>query len=264
MIDAHIITMIDDQQSLVSAKECIRSIWNTKSLIDAHIYRATLPMSVVDDIKLYLKPYKKQLLLANDTPRYTYPATPDQNRMDFATGLQLNAYRAADIRKVVACSISHMRLWMKCVRAEKPLMVLEHDARFKSRFKFEYLTDHSTNKNPTLDRQSNLNFTKGVIGLNQPLGATRKAKVYDENLTLAGVNRVLSVDGPNDPPFPSGIAGNSAYIIYPEAAKALLDKTAEVGIWPNDAIMCKQLFPWLYHFKPYFTSIQPMPSTTTG
>jgi hypothetical protein len=143
-------------------------------------------------------------------------------------------------------------------------MVLEHDARFKNRFKIEYLTDHTTFKNPTSNPPSKINFTKGVIGLNQAVGATRKSRVYDENLVHCGVNRVLSVDGPNDPPLPSGLAGNSAYIIYPEAAKALLDKTAEVGIWPNDAIMCRQMFPWLYHFKPYFTSVEPMPSTTTG
>lgn len=263
MIDAHIITLINNAQSMKSAKDCIRTIWNTKSEIDANIYRATEPLSVVDDIRLYLKPYKKKLLMANGTPRYTYPVTPDQNRMDFSTGLQLNAYRAADIRKVVACSISHMRLWMKSVRTEKPIMILEHDARFKYTFKFKHLTEEGAFKNPTPNRQSNLLFKKGIIGLNDPIGATRKSRVYDEKLALAGVNPVTIVDGPSDPPLPSGLAGNSAYIIYPEAAKALLDKTAEIGIWPNDAIMCKQLFPWLYHFKPYYTSIEPMQSTTT-
>ena len=50
----------------------------------------------------------------------------------------------------------------------------------------------------------------------------------------------------------------------PEAARQLLNKTVEIGMWPNDALMCKQFFPWLQIVTPYYTTIQKgLTSTTT-
>ena len=47
------------------------------------------------------------------------------------------------------------------------------------------------------------------------------------------------------------------------AAKELLETVAKLGIWPNDAIMCTQLFPWLRISYPYYTELQGVVSTTT-
>ena len=80
------------------------------------------------------------------------------------------------------------------------------------------------------------------------------------------------VDAVKDAPFvlpetslPQGLAGNSAYIIKPYFAEKLLNKLKQKGGWPNDALMCKQFFP--YHLKvvyPYYTTLQGVPSTTTS
>ena len=44
----------------------------------------------------------------------------------------------------------------------------------------------------------------------------------------------------------------------------LLEKLKEVGCWPNDALMCKQLFPnELKVIYPYYTRVQGIQSTTT-
>ena len=78
----------------------------------------------------------------------------------------------------------------------------------------------------------------------------------------SGIQNVPQVDATME--YPQGLAGNSAYLIMPEAARQLLNKTVEIGMWPNDALMCKQFFPWLQIVTPYYTTIQKgLTSTTT-
>jgi len=44
-----------------------------------------------------------------------------------------------------------------------------------------------------------------------------------------------------------------------------LEEVERVGMWPNDAIMCRQLFPTdLKVVYPYYTVVQSGVSTTTG
>jgi hypothetical protein len=62
---------------------------------------------------------------------------------------------------------------------------------------------------------------------------------------------------------PQGLAGNSAYIIKPSGAIRMLKLVEEFGLWPNDAIMCRQLFPDLYVTRKFYTTIQNLKSTTT-
>ena len=50
----------------------------------------------------------------------------------------------------------------------------------------------------------------------------------------------------------------------PLIASKLLYSVEEFGMWPNDALMCKQLFPQLKVIYPYYTTIQHgLKSTTT-
>jgi GR25 family glycosyltransferase involved in LPS biosynthesis len=63
--------------------------------------------------------------------------------------------------------------------------------------------------------------------------------------------------------IPQGLAGNSAYIIKPEGAKNLIEASREHGLWPNDALMCKQIIPNMGVTKTYFTRVQGLPSTTS-
>ena len=106
--------------------------------------------------------------------------------------------------------------------------------------------------------------TWGAIGLNDPRGNTRKGQLF-HNIASAkeGIQVVPNIDTTEEPPLPMGIAGNSAYIIRPYAARELLKKVETLGMWPNDAIMCKQLFPWLRVVYPYYTNTQENTSTTT-
>ena len=76
-----------------------------------------------------------------------------------------------------------------------------------------------------------------------------------------GLQPVPTVD---DAEVPQGLAGNSAYLITPKGAKKLLDKVREVGIWANDALMCKQFFPWMQVVYPYYTTIQRGLKSTTS
>ena len=76
-----------------------------------------------------------------------------------------------------------------------------------------------------------------------------------------------TIDGVNTPDenVPDGLAGNSAYIITPSAAKKAIELQSSIGIWPNDALLCKQLFPRnLKSYYPYITRVEQKKSTTTG
>lgn len=155
------------------------------------------------------------------------------------TGMTLKAYKNADINKRIACAQSHYKLWEKCVALNESIMILEHDALFIRQFiPFE--------------------FEGGICALNSPLHATFNSKEYDEILH-EGINEIPYV---TDKSIPQGLPGNSAYIIKPWAAKELIAKQNEIGWWPNDAIMCKQIFSFLKIVKPYYTKVQNIKSTT--
>jgi hypothetical protein len=53
-------------------------------------------------------------------------------------------------------------------------------------------------------------------------------------------------------------------VIKPWAAQQLIDAQDSIGWWPNDAIMCRQLFDWLRVVKPYYTRVQGLASTTVN
>ena len=287
-IKAFIITMMNDHQSLVSTRKLlwsIRNVGDERSLSDIqpHIIDATLPETIDADIKTYFnRSYARKLYNNIGNLNYTWPTNPSQDGIDFATGLYKRAYGARNYLKVAACTISHMRLWQHCIDLNEPIMILEHDAFFTRMYTHKeiVLCGHKDRKgkypgSPISDKGSSNEkpmgeWNGGIVAINSPLGTTRKATIYDTKVKL-GVNNsfgmvtVPYVDDPSDIPLPSGLPGNSAYIIKPWAAKMLLDKTLEVGIWPNDALMCRQFFPWLQQYYPYFTVVQNTgySSTTT-
>lgn len=236
---AFIITMLNNHNSLVAGRKCLQSIKNTKSLIDPYFIDATTPA----ELNQHLKDFNLSL------NNYTYPKSPAETKKDVTTGLQITGYRASDYTKVVSCLVSHMRLWKLCKELNETIIILEHDAIFTKYFSIKEIQEK---------------FTGGVMGLNDPIGATRKADLYDKAVKRnysAGDFQVPIIDKVH---IPQGLAGNSAYIIKPEAAEHLLNKVYEIGMWPNDALMCQQLFPWLQQAYPYFTTIQGTKSSTTS
>jgi GR25 family glycosyltransferase involved in LPS biosynthesis len=283
-IKAFIISLMNNSQAQYTTRNLLHSINVTKSNLQPFIIPATTPETIDLDIKTHFnKEYINTLYDKTEKLRYTWPKTQAEDGIDFSTGIYKRAYAAADWRKVAACTISHMKLWQHCIDLNEPIMILEHDAYFISRFQFSKIAmcGKMDEDNVPYGYGDTDNFdivgewTGGICGLNDPRGATRKSSIFhskllnilgvatNQNRDKAGLVTVPYVDELGDIPLPSGLAGNSAYIIKPWAAKKLLEKTSEIGIWPNDALMCRQFFPWLQQYYPYFTKVQGSPSTTT-
>lgn len=237
LMKAFIISLVNNHDATVATRLLIESIEKTESQLEPIILPATIPDTVEKDLTA----------IGYEKVKWTYPVRPEQDGLDIKTGLKLTHYPTVSISNRIACMVSHMRCWQKAIDLDETIVVLEHDAVFNRQFKFSDLTK---------------DFKGGIVGLNDPRGATRRASVFHEKASSRmGLQPVPEVDTWD---VPQGLAGNSAYVISPKGAKKLLDKVKEVGMWPNDAIMCKQFFPWLQVVYPYYTTIQKgLKSTTT-
>lgn len=232
-MNAYIITMSHHANSLAMSKILKESVFSTESDINLHHFEAVVPTTIA---------FATKEVFGKNVP-WTW-----QTGHCFKTGLYKREYEAVDQARVVACALSHFMLWKKCSEGNEPIMILEHDAKFVRKFNYKDLPDNW-----------------GALGLNDPVGNTRKGRLYFEKLQKLGkgVHRPPVIDSPSEDQLPMGLAGNSAYIIKPEAAKEVLETVADVGMWPNDAILCRQLFRWLKVINPYYTIVQRGLSTTT-
>lgn len=177
--------------------------------------------------------------------KWTYPW--EGEAIDFATGLVKRAYPTAYPKRRMACFASHYLLWYKCFKEDVPLLILEHDALFVHKF----------------DPQPILDSKYDIVGINNPLMATRRAKKFYDTVkeNKGDIQPVPSIDEWN---IPQGLAGNSAYIIKPNGAEELIMAVEKYGAWPNDAIMCKQIINNMGVTRRFYTKVQGLPSTTTG
>tara|TARA_B100001939_G_scaffold322614_1_gene313232 strand:+ start:450 stop:1145 length:696 start_codon:yes stop_codon:yes gene_type:complete len=165
---------------------------------------------------------------------------------DFSTGLTKRYYPTKDKRKRMACSMSHFSLWQLCFESRKPIIILEHDAMFVNQIDF------------------NIKDTKfDILGLNNPLMSTRKAHDYYDKIVkkFDAFQYAPYID--DDVKVPQGLAGNSAYMMTPEGAEKMISLTYKHGVWPNDALMCRQLVDKLGVTRKFYTRVQGLPSTTT-
>ena len=236
---AHIITLVDDQDSVAQAIACVESHRAVKNDFDIGVFEATTAENVV-----------REMLDAK--LQWNYPFN-GQEFLDMATGLRKRGYETADPKKRMACFMSHYRLWQKCVEENESMIVLEHDATWLDKFD-----------------ATNLEYSsRTVISLNRPEpGATPRAGEYDTAIIRQVGQKELPVvvDVPYVFPreVPAGLPGNSAYYIKPAGAKKLIKLVKEFGAWPNDAIMCKQLMRNdLGCMYPYVTTVQKNESSTT-
>ena len=166
---------------------------------------------------------------------------------DLKTGLIKSAYQTADKRRRISCFMSHWYLWQRCIKLDEMICILEHDARFIKKL------------------PSNRTFNETdyeIIGINDPSMATRKSKLYHDKI-LEGTQFFQPVPTIDEFNVPQGLAGNSAYVIKPEGAKKMLAASQEHGMWPNDALMCKQIIPTLGVTRNFYTRVQGLRSTTT-
>ena len=170
----------------------------------------------------------------------------DKPVRDIATGLLKTPYPTKNYDARIACALSHYHLWLKCYKENETIIILEHDAVWKQKLP-EWVTDDSK---------------YDIIGINDPRGATRRSRQFHEGVQKKEslIQRPPVID---EEYVPQGIAGNSAYIMKPTGAKKMLDLVAEYGLWPTDAIMCRQLVRTLGVTKIYYTGVQGLPSTTS-
>jgi GR25 family glycosyltransferase involved in LPS biosynthesis len=155
------------------------------------------------------------------------------------TGLAQHPY--GDLASKIGCSMSHYLLWQHCVNTQEPILILEHDAVF-------------------LRALPEIEF-KGVCMINDPAGATHRGEWWSEHMTRRGTgvfSKTMVMSGKR----PDGLAGNSAYLIKPHAAQELISAFHALGVWPNDATACIQLFPYLQELFPFVTRVEQTQSTT--
>jgi hypothetical protein len=179
--------------------------------------------------------------------KWNYPW--DEVKIDIQSGLVKRPYKTKNPGSRIACALSHYRLWNDSWQMNETILVLEHDAIFIRKF-----------TNESISEFENSDF--GIMGINNPIGATRKASQLDA-MIQHDKRSIQPIPVLDQYTTPQGLAGNSAYIIKPWAAKKLVDGVKEYGLWPNDAFMCKQLFPFLGLSRTYYTKVQGLPSTTT-
>ena len=169
------------------------------------------------------------------------------SKIDIETGLTKTAYPTKDRRKRISCFLGHWYLWQKCLKLDEMILIVEHDTRF-------------IKKLPTDRTFKNCNYD--IIGINDPSMATRKSKEYHDAI-LSKVDFFQPVPTIDEVHIPQGLAGNSAYVIKPAGAKRMLHLSEKYGMWPNDALMCKQLISTLGVTRNFYTRVQGLRSTTT-
>jgi GR25 family glycosyltransferase involved in LPS biosynthesis len=229
---AYIITVKGNEISTKGAKNCLNSFSKVKN---------DFPIEIFDAVTADMA----QTVMFGNGLKWTYPWEGKQTCL--ASGLIKSAYATANKDNRIACAMSHWLLWKECVKKDKPILILEHDALFIKK----------------VDYKAILKSNYDIIGINSPASATRRAHQFHDIVQskAAWIQPVPDIDEFN---IPQGLAGNSAYIIKPTGAKNLLNTVKKYGVWPNDAIMCKQLIPNLGVTKTYFTRIQGLPSTTVN
>ena len=228
---AYVITIEGNQISEKGSQVCIESSWKVENDFSIEMFDASTP----EDVDFHLQSHLVE---------WNYPWAGEV--LDFATGLKKSAYTTANPKNRIACAMSHYRLWKKAREEMEDIMILEHDAKFLKKVPVNEL----------------LATRYGIIGLNDPRGATRKSSSFHSIIQQSNtaVTTVPRIDAHN---VPQGLAGNSAYIIKPWAADEMINLVEQHGLWPNDALMCYQLFPLLGVTKKYYTILQGLPSTTT-
>lgn len=165
------------------------------------------------------------------------------------TGLHQFPYKKAngelaDLNSKIGCAMSHYLLWKRCAEIDEPILILEHDAVF-------------------LRPLPNIDF-KGICQINDPAGATRKGAWWSQQMQKRGpgVFPKTWITTEKERHIPDGLAGNSAYLLKPQAAQEIINFVNKVGLWHNDAIINYQEFPWLQEYFPFITKVVQTQSTS--
>ena len=221
---AFVITLEDHKYSEANAARCIESAAGFGLTVEK--------FQAVDEDQAF------QVMMAYGL-RWTWANGNTSHSACPITGLAQHPY--GELAPKIGCSMSHYLLWQKCVDLQEPLLILEHDAVF-------------------LRALPEIEF-KGICMINDPAGATHRGDWWSDHMTRRGpgvFSKTMVMSGKR----PDGLAGNSAYLIKPYAAQELVAAFHTLGVWPNDATMCIQLFPYLQELFPFVTRVDQTMSTT--
>ena len=223
---AYVITVIGNAQSEASVARLMASHQDVGNEFELEEFHATTPNNVDAQLRMHKL-------------KWTWP----WEGFGEAKGMRLHAYKTKNRKARMACFMSHYRLWRYWTQ-DQPILILEDDALFINK----------------LDPAPLIASEFWAIGINDPRGATRKASEFHAAVQkqLTPVAETPWIDKPE---VPQGLAGASAYLIKPEGAAAAVKLADEVGAWPNDALLCRQLCPWLGVTRIYYTAVQGTPST---
>jgi len=230
-MQAYAIVIKDNEISQAGYNNLVESFWNVGNEFPLIMFEAITPDNVEKEMR------------DNDL-QWNYPW--EGSVIDFSTGLTKSAYVTANRKARMACFMSHFTLWQKCFETREPMIILEHDSIFLHKIDF-HPDDTGFN----------------IVGLNNPLGATRRAKQYYDAILKNKQPFQLTPYIDEDMKVPQGLAGNSAYLMKPEGAEKMISLVYKYGMWPNDAIMCRQLVNGLGVSRKFYTRIQGLKSTTT-
>lgn len=234
---AYGIVILDSEQSGVGFRRLKESHEAVGNEFDLDPFPATTPVDVVRE-------------MARLEIRWDYPW--EEHRTLPALGLRLHPYKTANRQARMACFMSHYRLWHMCASQVwdsfdelEPFLILEDDAEFIEK----------------LDPAPLVASEYRIIGINDPRGATRLPGKFHEAVQAQQYD-VCEVPWIDDREVPQGLAGASAYLMTTAGALGAVDAARNLGGWPNDALLCKQLFPGqLGTTKRYYTRVQRTPST---
>lgn len=176
--------------------------------------------------------------------KWTWANNNTQETICPLSGLVQRPYTGANIEAKIGCFMGHFLLWKECVSTNTQMLILEHDSIFISPLpKNDYV----------------------LCQINNPAGATRLGCWWSDEIKNRGIHGIHSkTEIPSNKNVPDGLAGNSAYIISPKAAEQLLNLAYHYGVWPNDALMCRQLLPnMLQELYPFVTEVNQQRSTSS-
>ncbi len=231
---SYVIAIPDHEESQTAANTCIQSSKDVNNDFQVIKFDAVTP-DRVDEMMYYEK------------IKWNYPW--QGTVVDFSTGLKKAAYPTQNPKARIACSLSHYHLWKSCAHDDVPYLILEHDSIFTNRLDHNIINESR----------------KLVISINNPRFATRRAVDYLNKIKSSSPDKqgVVFVPEIDEISVPQGLPGNSAYIIKPEGAKRMIALVKEYGLWPNDALMCKQLIQRIGCTQKFYTRVQGVRSTTS-
>jgi GR25 family glycosyltransferase involved in LPS biosynthesis len=228
-VKAWVITIPDHEYSQRSSAACRLSAGQYD--IAVRIFNAVTPATVEAEMSLH----GLQWTWANgNVSKATCPVT----------GLEHFPYRTQDIRRKMACAMSHYLLWLDCSEQDDDYLILEHDARF-------------------VRAMPEIQF-HGACQINDPRRAGYRGAWHSDTMSrrhTAGVHP-LTAKREAGSLVPDGFSGHSAYLVKPWAAQEFVNAYHRLGMWPNDATVCLQLFPWLEEYYPFVTIVDQRESTT--